>query len=218
MTLIALIAELRGRLGDRALPYLCSDDELTLWLNEAEREACERSRLLYDETSSLARLNVLPSKSIYKLDPRILQVDTVRLASSGRNLDRTTKDKLDACAGNWRADEGRVEYFYEEPSYLGFYRSPAVADTAYLALWRLPLEDMRLNDPQACPEVASRYHMRLLDWPIFRAYSKQDSDLYDAEKAATAEAAFTISFGIRPDSNVQRKQRSKKVPICRAEW
>lgn len=59
MKLADLLSECRTRLDDVAAPLLWSDDDLTLYANEAEREACERAKLIEDD--SLAKVVTLTS-------------------------------------------------------------------------------------------------------------------------------------------------------------
>ncbi len=214
MKLSDLIAETRRRLDDQAAPYLWSDEELTAYLNAAEREACERAKLIEDDSSAMTLLNLVAGTAKYNLNPLILGVN--RVFMRGRALDRTTREKLDDTSGRWEDDTGEPRAFMDEVRYLRLYPQPTEDDTARLTVWRLPLLPMEDEDDE--PEIGERYHLRMLDWAIRLAYLKRDADAFDQAKADKHEAMFINSFGIRPDSNVQRKQRLKKVPVCRPHW
>ena len=83
MNLSALLAETRLRLDDEVQPYRHADDVLTGWLNEAQREAAERARLIVDSsTPEITRIALLEGVASYPLDQRILFVQRARLDAS----------------------------------------------------------------------------------------------------------------------------------------
>ena len=50
-------------------------------------------------------------------------------------------------------------------------------------------------------------HQHLVYWALHRAFSQPDSDGFDPQRAATAEATFTGYFGARPDADLRRATR-----------
>lgn len=216
MNLKALIDAMRLRLDDKAQPYLWSKEELTEYINEAHAEAAERARLIYDETGPLTRVTVTAGKAEYALSPDILGIDRVLLVSRGDVLDRTTREELDCSLSRWPTIEGLPRMFFEREKYLRLVPTPAAADTLNLSLWRLPKAEL-CNDAD-CPEIPERFHRRMLDWAYHLAYLKRDSETFSPEKANYFEARFIDGFGIRPDSNVQRKQRLHRAPTVRSSW
>lgn len=216
MKLADLIKTARGRLDDQAAPFLWSDPELTGYINEAENEAAERARLLHDETSAMTRVDVVAGTAQYKLDGKVVGLDRVVLDSTGLPLARTTREEMDDCMPGWESHEGTPRFFIEREGYLRLVPKPMAADTLSLALWRLPLEPLEGTDDE--PEIAERHHARMLDWAYHLAYLKRDADTFDEQKAASFAARFTDSFGIRPDANVQRKQRLHRAPTVKPQW
>jgi hypothetical protein len=231
VTLAELRTALRQRLDDLASPQLWSDDELTAYLNEAQREAAERALLLYDSSSSVTQLRVSAGTALYNVDPLVLRIDRAVLASNGNVLRRTTTDELDnevchwlyidaygvASANTpWELRTGQPRGYIEQIGSIRLVPIPTSDDLVKLSLWRVPLEDMADDGDE--PEIPPRHHARLIDWGERCAYLKRDSDTYDANKAALAEARFTAFFGERPDANVQRKRQIRRVPIVRAHW
>lgn len=216
MKLKELISECRSRLDDKAAPFLWSGDELTRWINEAVDEAALRARLIYDETSPLTRIQVAANRATYPLDNKIFMVDRVILGSTGNELCRTNQPDLDDSVCHWRTIVGTPQWFIDEQSYLRLYPMSAVADTVQLAVWRT--SDCPLKADEDVPEIPPRHHMNLIEWVRFRAYSKQDADTKDDQKAAEGLSLFTQAFGERPDANVQRKHRVKRATVVRARW
>lgn len=216
MKLQELISECRSRLDDKAAPFLWSRDELVRWINEAVDEAAVRARLIYDETSALTRIGVVANRATYPLDNKIFMVDRVILGSTGNELCRTSQPDMDDSVSRWRTIVGTPQWFIDEQSYLRLYPMSPVADTVQLAVWRTSLCPLKADDDE--PEIAPRHHMNLIEWVRFRAYSKQDADTQDDQKAAEGLSLFTQAFGERPDANVQRKHRIKRVTVSRAQW
>lgn len=211
--------DIRRRLDDVAAPFLWSDAEIVSYINEAQKEAAERALLIYDETSSLTEIAVQAGVATYDLDPRVLRVDRVFSVDRGRALNRTTVPVLDQESPRWEVRQGRPHSFIEEARYLRLFPIPAAAGEIRLSLWRVPLEPFGCdaqNDEEF--EIDARHHVRMLDWALSLAYLKRDVDTYDEQKSAVYAAKFTESFGVRPDANMQRKQRIKRVPICRPSW
>jgi len=212
-----LLAELRVRLDDEAQPYLWSDETLVAYLNEAEREACVRARLIYDDTTpEFTVLAVTAGNPIVALDTRVLAVD--RAILDGRELDRTNVLEMDRRhhGWNWRERTGRPFEFIEEQTSLRLAPVPQENGVLRLSLWRLPTRDMvALTDE---PEIAQRFHLQMIEWAIHLAFKRRDADAEDAQRAALAAATFTAAFGERPSADVQRKQKIKRVPVVRPQW
>ena len=55
------------------------------------------------------------------------------------------------------------------------------------------------------------HHEHLIDWALHRAFSVPDSEMFDANRAAQAEEAFTAYFGPLPDSDMRRITRHDVV-------
>lgn len=213
MTLEELIDAFRDRSGDTVTPPLWSDDEVTLFLNEAQNEACERARLILDTTSpEVCELYVSAGTSGYDLDPRVLEIRRAKLDLATRPLVETSIEELDAQMPGWESKTGTPTHFFQtSETGLTLVPKPLAADTLRLRVIRLPLQPMADDSDE--PEIAAKHHYRMLDWALRCAYLKQDSEALDKQKAADHEAMFAASFGVRPDANVQRKRRDRRTPV-----
>ena len=67
-----------------------------------------------------------------------------------------------------------------------------------------------LEDDEDEPEINEAHHMSLIDWVLFRAYSKPDSDAFNPGKSAESLAAFSSYFGKRSNADMRRKQNSSR--------
>lgn len=218
-----IIRRFRLAVFDRADPPFWSDEEIVAYLNEAVQEACERAKLLEDRsTPGVCSITLVPGKSSYDLHRSVLQVK--RLAFRGRVLDETSVDELDCTYGAWETRSGMPRYWvFDGANSRGAPRirlvpTPVEAGEIALTVYRAALKPIDPCNTQAQPEIHERFHTRLMDWMLYRAYLKQDADAFDPAKASASLGLFEQAFGERPDANVQRKHRDRRPPIVQSNW
>lgn len=192
MQLSAIRRECRFRLRDEEKPYFWSNEWIDRKINEAEQEACLRGRLIKDVSSSVTSIDLVAGESRYALDPRIIDVLACELESSPG-----------VPVTGWTLTE----------SELVLARAPVAADVLLLTVIRYPLRDMESDDDE--PEIRASHHTRLIDWVAYCAYSVADADTFTAGDSDKALAKFEQSFGRRPSSSVQVKQREKQGRVVR---
>lgn len=217
------ITEFRDTVDDHAVPPFWSSENIVRYLNEAVQEACERAKLIEDRsTPAVCSLTLQAGKSTYPLHSSVFEIK--RLTFRGRPLDETSVEELDADAPGWEARSGQPRlYIFEQasgtqPAKVRLVPTPAAADTVALTVYRGALKPLSADNDQSRPELHERFHLRLMDWMLHRAYLKQDADTFDRNKAAESLGLFVQAFGERPNANVQRKQRDKRPPLVRSSW
>jgi len=199
----------RGQAQDEATPQKWTDAELYRWLNEAEVEACRRARLIVDTQNvsgdnNVCRIQLVNLTEFYNLDHRVIYVRRALMAGRNPPLEPGDYRDLDQCQPGWQARTGQVNSYVRGLDTGKFrpYRIPTTASlangsTVDLTVIREPLTPMDQNSPNVEPEINARYHMALLDWVYWRAYSKKDSEAYDPKLAAEHLAIFEAEFGTR---------------------
>ena len=213
------ITRFRDAVHDLAEPYFWTEDEIVAYLNEAVQEACERAKLIEDRSMSIA---LLAGQDTYDLHPSVFEIK--RLSLRGRPLDETSVEELDGDAPGWELRTGLPRWFIFEqasgvqPPRVRLVPTPAIAEEVGLTVYRGALKELSADMPTARPEIPSRFHERLMDWLMHRAYLKQDAEVFDPNKAAASLALFVQAFGERPDANVQRKQRDRRPPVVQCNW
>jgi hypothetical protein len=216
-TLKDLEAEFRRLANDTGSPQLWTHDEFVRYANDTLVDAVERARLIEDDTTAaLCRIPVKADKATYELDPRILSVIRARLASVSVTLEPTDVDSLDRGQRDWETTTGQPWAFIDHGNgKLRLVWTPKADDTLLITVRRLPLKPM--VNPEDCPEIHPRFHYRLLDGILERAYMKFDSEkeTYDPQKVQRHAAAFTAAFGAKIDANVQRKRRAHRPRVTR---
>ena len=212
------LTELRDRLDDIAEPFLWDSERLVRFIDEAQREAADRARLILDDQSTITRFTTEPGKATYRLDESIIEVESVLL--DGKPIERNHEQWLDEHRPHWRQDTGHPLSFIEREDgrHIRLHPSPQSVLPVQMTVYRLPREPLDPNDLDAEFEIHPRHHMRMLDWAARLAYLKRDADTEDRRRAELHEVLFIESFGIRRDANVQRKQRPRRVPTVTPSW
>lgn len=188
-------------LGDDKLKkHLWSEALVTLWANEAEREACERSLLLSEsQEADYCSVSLAVGDPMIELHPRVIAVRSMHLASDGSEVVRMLKADMDARSIDWPSHKGTVAAYIPDyqTGWLRTYRIPEVADTASLVVWRYPLKDMK-DLAKDGPEIHFHLHTGLVNWMLHKAYDVKDfADLYDPNKSAYHGGLFEQQFGPR---------------------
>lgn len=191
-----LRAAWRIRVMDTEAPYLWSDHEFAEFLDEAQVEACRRAHLLVDSSSGLTQANISALERFVEIDSRII---FVRRARIGRQvLQQTTTRAMDAQIPAWESCGAGAPLAYLTDWQTGgvaLYPPPAMDGVLSMTVVRDPLNPLFTDEDS--PEIAPRYHLSLLHWVSFRAYSKQDPDAQDQKAAANSFALFEAEFGPR---------------------
>lgn len=218
MNLSELIEAVRIRTGDMSAPYLWSDDEITLNLNQADSEAAERALLIQDSTTAeVCTLTLDAGSASYPLHESILKIERAKLASTGDLLSVVSREALDKLWSGWETATGTPKYLFEDgEGNAVVVPEPTAADTIAITVKRLPLTVMA-SDADT-PEIPVRHHSRMLYWALHLAYLKHDADAFDQQAADRYEAMFARSFGYRHDANVQRKHRDKRPNTIKSGW
>jgi hypothetical protein len=191
-TLSELVSICRTRFGDTIVPYFLTDDEWTLHLSDAEREACIRAKLLRRNTGTGTELTLDPEQLEYPLHPSVL--DVISIAPADDPMKRITGWDL--------SEDGLI-----------LLQPVSTPMDVVLTIYRLPVAYIM---PESGPEIREQHHINLIDWALRCAYLKQDADTFDKDAAMRHEIAFMRAFGERNDANVQRKHKRKTPRVTRA--
>jgi len=196
MTLEELITEFRIVSGDGRVPYLWSDAALTVWANEAEREACRRAPLLVDSRGDVSTVTAPADDPYIEYDSAIIAIRRAKVASQSSPLALMTVQEMDKERPGWEDDtSSELEALVVDTNSgaLRAYPTPTAAVEITLTVQRLPAAEM--EDVSDEPEIRPGYHLRLVDWMLYRAYSVDDIDKGDPDKATKHLTIFANEFG-----------------------
>lgn len=197
-TLGDLISAFRDETQDtRTDEPLWSDRLLIRYAVESMHEACRRAGLLIDSQSSMCLVSATPSDPMIKLDGRVLSVLRIVLEDvPDIPLVRMSVTDMDSRMPGWERSSASCPIWYVEDYQTGYLRlvpSLTYATNLRMTVSRLPLEDPAKKTDAI--EIRMEYVNSLVQWMLYRAYSRQDADSFDPKKAATALAEFEREFG-----------------------
>jgi hypothetical protein len=208
MTLEELIVLYREQAFDKAEPYFCSDELLTIYLNEAQDEACRRGELLRSSAAEFCTVGFLTDASSVALDPRIVRIKSARV--NGKTARVVTSDMMDELFPEWRNDTSRTTPTHliegEDTGMLGLWPRPSAAGTVSLTVQRMAID--RLANDTDIPEIRPELHPSLVDWALYRAHSREDQEIFNEVKAAKALIRFEAEFGRKASGRNEAWSRS----------
>lgn len=210
----ALLAEYRRRADDRTEPYYVDDDEAMRLASEAEREACMRGRLIFDDTTEgIAVYDVASGQTVLQVSSLVLRIDhaTFKPTTGGRerSVPLTGVDWIREQRGSEDREATYVEALaHVERTQVRLFPSPRVTGVLRLQVYRLP--QFAIESPSDEPEIAEEHHDGLIDWMLYRTWGAKDSEQEDPARAAQALADFTARFGERPTADVMRRHRERR--------
>jgi len=211
MTLAELISAFRSTTSDTALPYLWSDAEVTMYLNAAEIEAATRANLLQVTGGTYGMITTVPETSEYTVSPLVLEIKRIKIGEV--ILSRKTKEALDDEWPGWEIATGSPTRYILTGQTLRAVPIPEAAENMIMDVVRLPITMASTG-----PEIPAKYHLKLMDWVFFLAYSKQDADTFNADMANMYSRRFDQSFGESQTANVQRQQLTQMPTQNRPTW
>jgi len=179
---------------------------------------------ILEATRTVTRIPLRADVHTYKLHPQTLMVIRAKPDSLTYPLRQKTIWSLDAdirvCdydladygLGNiyydsWETLEGNVYAFLEENGFIRVISPPQSDDILWLVVARLPKIVFTDANLTLSPEVPTQYHNDLVDWIMYKAYSKPDSDTQDLVRAKTWLDSFERKFGLRPSAQTEMNRR-----------
>lgn len=188
--------------------YLWSDASLLRKFTEAERQACNRANLIYDDSTYYTSLTLVSGQASYDLDPKITVVENIIF--DGDIVVKKTREELDKLQPTWRTDTGmadKVIYAVITGKQIRFNYIPDATDAGEvvsLEVYRLP--DVDITSASQEPEIPEEYHRDLIYWVLHECYKKQDVDTFNQEKSDSFLARFDGVFGPYVSARVRRHQ------------
>lgn len=200
-----LINLFRAAACDQEEPRLFATEDVLAWLDEAQREACVRGRLLHESSDpAMCRIALEQGRSTYPLNPAIYELDHLSQQAAGgvrRPVKLVSQEWLDGHVPEWRTREGDPQYAVQNDTSLRLVPTPVRDGTLFIEGYRV---SAALEDPADTPEIHVAHHARLLDWALYRAYSRPDTDTMDLERAQAHRQEFEAYFGRSPGSDLRR--------------
>lgn len=184
MTKNELLDLVRVLADDITLPYLVSDERIESFIDEAEKEAFERS--LIANTDNLYDFNVTLGVAEYTLNKDIFHVNRLKIEGALDVLLKTTKRELDFNIQRWESEKGEPKWYFQENRKITLYPIPDDNYKLLLDGYRYPTKEM---------ETPEERHEDLAHWCLYRFFQIQDADILDIKLSQYHKALFQDAFG-----------------------
>lgn len=193
---------------------LWSDDTLMRYINEGYRRFAKRTLMIRDgSTPEFTQVPLQDGVTLYQLNPVVLTVRSLKYHEDVGDLPRMSHQRLDTSPRatedtywdvntvssmapgrpqTWTTDE-ELRAGPDTSITLRVYPTPSATEAGnvlYLRVSRLPANSMSLDDTEALPEIPEDYHLDMLHWAAYRAYSNHDVDGGDSAAATKHKEAF----------------------------
>ena len=210
MTLEELIRRFRTLAVDKVQPYLFDDEDVIDWLNDAQRQACIRGRLLREDANpAVCEIALTPGQRTYPLHKSVYEIINARIVPGNGDRARTvflaSREWMDENMPDWRDEQGQAEFAIQDDTSIRVSGAITAGDKLVIECYRTPLK-MLANDTDK-PEIHEAHHEYLIQWALHKAFSVVDADTFDPQRSDRSEAAFTNYFGRMPDSDLRRMTR-----------
>ena len=214
MNLEQLTAQFRVDADDLTEPHFWDAEWIATWLTEAQAEAAIRKRLLYEAANAaVCQIAVLADTATHDLHKSLFELVHLRFQATGAAtssvLSIKAREELDRIRPGWRDETGTPRHAIQDDTRITLVPRPELAGTLHIEGYRVPLKALE-NDTDK-PEIHEAHHRHLVQWALYRAFTKPDSETIDPQRAAAAEAAFARYFGPRPDADLRRSTRHDEV-------
>lgn len=191
-----------------------SNEELTRFINEAQKQAC-RASLLIKTASPTFAISVTAGTSEYSLDPRVINIKGAYLNSTGVELVEAEYEDVMGIP-NWRTITSTPTHYISdmESGTITLYPTPVVDDTVNLLVYRLPLVEMDWELAEtATAEIKAEHQIDMLFYAAFLAYNKDEANTFDPQRAEYYRQLFEKTFTSTSAYADTRRSRTRNKTI-----
>jgi hypothetical protein len=191
-----------------------SNEELTAFINEAQRQAC-RAALLLKRADPAFDISVIAEVSDYDLDPIIINVKNVFLESNGTELVRVEIEDLYSMP-RWREVTGTPNRYIVDYNMntIRLYPTPVRDDTLNLIVYSLPSTEMSwLSADFDEPEIKQQFQLDMLYHAAYMAYMKENANTFDPQRSEKFKLLFDSEFSNTNAYIDVRRERTRHRPI-----
>jgi hypothetical protein len=220
MTPTKLLELFRLETDDIAEPYLWSDAEFYIYLNEAQEIFVRETGGLSDRRSALTKISYKIGDQYKKYDSRIIRINGAQDAANKfigiRNYDNMSgvisddygKHVLEVIDDT---KTGPIKYLITDvqAKEIQLYPIPDADGSLKMFIQRLPMTEIK--DETGVLEIADQNHLSLLSWVKYRAFMKQDVETFEGTKAADFRSMFAEAVKLAMKEKSSREDRKRTV-------
>ncbi len=186
-----IVTLFRETVEDEVAPYLWSDELAFQYLDDAQKMFCRLTGGLGDGSSPLTQLTYTDTDEWLDISPLILKFRGAMDRVTGRPVTIVNFEDMREHGLRFDGKTGNVGYLVIgiEPGRARLYPKPVADGDIDLIVDRLPLKRITDAGDQKL-EIAEQHHQHMVLWMAHRAYSKQDTETADRNRAADFEMKF----------------------------
>lgn len=187
--------------------FLWSDSALLRYINEAQRQACNRTDFLFSEV--YFSITLATGVHTYSISDKITFIESVEFDDT-QKVSHKSVEELKRYVTDWRTLSGMTGnelYYTIRNRKMRVYPIPDAVDNGKkltLNAYHLPIDNITSTSDDLV--IAEENHRDLIWWVLYEAYSKQDAETYDKEKGLRYLAQFNQVFGDYVPSEVRQNQ------------
>lgn len=206
MLIRELIKVYREEEKDIKPPYFTSDFMLVNYLNEALHEFAKKTKSFYDTTSPLTQIYVDKGQRLLPFDKRILEIKKAVVKETGHHLNiisvNTPYSAPYSLLLNSEAGEMILTKRFDKPV------------TIQLRVIRKPLKRLTTDDINSeIPDINEEDYRVLLYYIKYLAFSVNDAEIFDPQKAANSLALFISKCQEIKELNLRRRAAIQPVAM-----
>ena len=187
MNSTSLLSYWRTQVVDSLRPYLWSDEEAFVFMNEAQNQFCRLTEGISDATTpEVVQVPVTIGEIFAPVHPSILNFRTASLLSTGGDV--TIKNHTDVRLWDNAAGSISTMIVGMEKNKVRWGKTPLLDDEVNLLVFRLPLTE--ITDVEQELEIEATHHASLSFWMSHLAYLKPDTETFDKQGSDRAKANF----------------------------
>lgn len=190
--------------------------EMLRWMSDAQREI-----VLYRPDASVTNTNfqlasgatkqTLPSQAIRLID--VVRNMGAAGSTPGRVIRNINREILDAQIPTWHSDAGAAEvkhFMWDARDPKNFYVYPKPTSASYVeVIYSVSPTEITTNSQNI--SVDDFYANTILDYMLYRAYSKDAEYTGNAQRAVAHYQAFTTALGIRRTTDTTNSPNTNSV-------
>jgi hypothetical protein len=221
MTPEALYDLFRSTVGDTALPYLWTEDEVYVYMTQAQTEFVRVMGGIADATTpEIVEIQAVEGEAFAPYSEKILKFRRAQRTSDFRKIDIVNVEDLDSYAvddygvnSSRYSLDGRVGPITVmviglEEAQVRWGGIPREDEIVSVIVDRLPLYDLTATCGHKF-EVREEYHMDLLNGMKAHAFLKQDAETFDRAKAIEFKGLFDAAALVARDAQARRRHKPR---------
>ena len=205
MTVGELEILFRTMIDDKEEPFLVSHESFLEYIDEAQEEACIRSRLIFDNFSSFTEIKIKEGVKKYNLNEKIYVITNAFIDDGNETIQLKITDRLemDRVLPNWRKESGKPLFLIQYDNHFELNPVPDGVNKLNIECYLYP---EKITNAHSSLQISSVNHRKLLHWVKYKYYDSQDNDIVDIGKSEKELNMFEKIFGSRPSANNMRSR------------